>query len=108
MQISTHQVNWNQVLQSVGIDSVATRQLCFTDSTQVSLKLAAAEYGIALARAPTTNRLVDKLGLKPCHICPRLHSSEAYYLSYRNLESLSGAAREFRTWLLAEVSDLSA
>ncbi|HUV21613.1 MAG TPA: LysR family transcriptional regulator [Gammaproteobacteria bacterium] len=108
MQISTHQVNWNQVLQAVAIDSVPTRQLCFTDSTQVSLNLAAAEYGIALARAPTTNRLVARLGLKPCRICPRLQSTEAYYLSYRNLESLSGAAREFRHWLLAEVSGLCA
>jgi hypothetical protein len=61
-----------------------------------------------LARAPTTNRLVDKLGLKPCRICPRLQSTEAYYLSYRNLESLSGAAREFRRWLLAEVGALCA
>ena len=108
MQISTHQINWNQVLQSVSIDSVPTHQLCFADSTQISLNLAAAEYGIALARAPTTNRLVDKLGLVPCRICPRLRSTEAYYLSYRNLQSLSGAARKFRDWLLVEVNDLIA
>jgi LysR family glycine cleavage system transcriptional activator len=103
IQISTHQINWNQILQSVGIDTVPTRQLCFTDSTQVSLNLAAAGYGIALARAPTTNQLIDKLGLKPCRICPRLQSTEAYYLSYRNRESLSSAANHFRHWLLEQV-----
>ena len=106
IQISTHQVNWNQVLHSVGIDSVPSNRLSFTDSTQLALNMAAAGYGIALARAPTTDRLVDKLGLQPCHACPGLQSSEAYYLIYRNLESLSGAARQFRGWLLQEVERL--
>jgi len=106
MQISTHQVNWNQVLQAVAIDAVPTRQLCFTDSTQMSLNLAAAGYGIALARAPTTNRLLDKLGLKSCRLCPQLKSTEAYYLSYRNRESLSAAAELFRHWLLEQVGML--
>ena len=108
MQISTHRINWNQILQSLGLDSVPTRQLCFTDSTQMSLNLAAAGYGIALARAPTTDRLVERLGLKPCHICPRLASTEAYYLSYRNLESLSLAATHFRHWLLEQVKPYNA
>ena len=106
IQISTHQINWNQVLQAVGIDAVPTRQLCFTDSTQLSLNLAAAGYGIALARAPTTNPLVDRLGLKPCGLCPELKSTEAYYLSYRNRESLSAAAGSFRNWLLEQVAAL--
>jgi LysR family glycine cleavage system transcriptional activator len=108
IQISTHQVNWNQVLHSAGIDSVPTRQLSFTDSTQLALRLAANGYGIALARAPTTDRLVTELGLEPCAICPRIPSSEAYYLVYRNLESLSRAAQDFRHWLLREVDVLTA
>lgn len=106
IQISTHQVNWNQILHSVGIDNLPTRQLSFTDSTQLALNLAASGYGIALARSPTTDRLLKSLGLAACNICPALRSSEAYYLSYRNLESLSGAARLFRNWLLAEVNRL--
>jgi len=107
IQISAHQVNWNQILHSVGIDSVPTRQLSFTDSTQLALKLAANGYGIALARAPTTDRLVAELGLVPCRICPRVPSREAYYLIYRNLESLSRAARDFREWLLGEIDLLT-
>jgi LysR family glycine cleavage system transcriptional activator len=103
MQMSTHQVNWNQVLQSIGIDTAPTGQLCFVDSTQIALNMAASGYGIALARSPTTDRLVGELGLEPCRVCPELQSTEAYYLIYRNLESLSGAARDFREWLLAEV-----
>ncbi len=107
IQISTHQINWNQVLHSIGIDTLPTRQLCFTDSTQLSLTMAAAGYGIALARAPTTNPLVRRLGLVPCDVSAGLPGTEAYYLIYRNLESLSAAARDFRAWLLAEVELLS-
>lgn len=103
IQISKHSINWNQLLQSVGIDTSPARQLCFTDSTQLSLAMAASGYGIALARAPTTDAMLESLGLKRCKICPELASSEAYYLVYRNLESLSGSASKFRTWLLRQI-----
>ena len=106
IQISTHRINWNQVLRAAGVDTIPTDRLCFTDTSQVALNLAAAGYGVALARAPTTNRLVEQLGLVPCPVCPGLPSSEAYYLVYRNLESLSGAASRFRDWLLNEVTGL--
>ncbi len=106
IQISTHRINWNQVLQAAGIDSVPTRQFCFTENTPMALSMAASGYGVALARAPTTDVLIDKLGLEPCTIGPGLKSSEAYYLVYQNVESLSAAAAGFRDWLLAEVEKL--
>ena len=59
--------------------------------------LAASGYGIALARSPTSNVLVDKLGLERSVIKPGLESSEAYYLGYQNIESLSPAAVQFAT-----------
>lgn len=105
IQISTHQVNWNQILQSLGIDTIPTRQLCFTDSTQIALALAESGYGIALARSPTSNKVVDKLGLKACALSSGLSSSEAYYLVYQNTESLSLAAKLFRDWLLEQATN---
>ncbi len=104
IQISTHQINWNQVLQSLGIHTIPGRQLCFTDSTQIALAMAESGYGIALARSPTSNQLVDKLGLKPCALGSGLSSTEAYYLVYQNTESLSLAARLFRDWLLEQAT----
>ena len=103
IQISTHRINWNQVLQAAGIDSVPTRQLCFTENTPTALALAASGYGIALARAPTTDDLLGKLGLESLAICDGLKSSEAYYLVYQNVESLSPAASGFRDWLLEQI-----
>lgn len=102
IQISTHRINWNQVLQRAGVDSIPTRQLCFTENTPMALAMAASGYGIALARAPTTDDLVGKLGLERC-LGDGLDSSEAYYLVYQNVESLSPAAGQFRDWLLGQI-----
>ncbi len=102
IQISTHRINWNQVLSAVGIESVPVRQLCFTENTPLALSLAASGYGIALARAPTTDDLLERFGLVLCPGIPALRSSEAYYLVYQNLESLSLVAAGFRDWLLVE------
>jgi LysR family glycine cleavage system transcriptional activator len=100
IQIPTHQINWNQLLNCVGIDSIPKRQLCFTDSTQIALSMAKAGYGLALARSPVSDNVVEQLGLEKCDTLPILKSSEAYYLVYRNLEGLSSSARAFRRWLL--------
>ena len=102
IQISTHRINWNQILHSAGIDSIPTRQLCFTEDTSMALAMAASGYGIALARSPTTDDMVSRLGLEPLKIVPGLNSSEAYHLVYQNVDSLSAAAAAFREWLLAE------
>jgi len=103
IQISTHRINWNQILHAVGIDSIPGRQLCFTENTPMALAMAASGFGIALARAPTTDDLLGKFGLEPCPVAPALASSEAYYLIYQNVESLSPAAATFRDWLLEAV-----
>ncbi len=103
IQISTHQINWNQILQSVGIDNPPASQLCFTDSTQIALSMAQSGYGIALARKPTSDDYIEQLGLKRCAVVPELNSTESYYLVYRNLEGLSSAALLFREWLLEAV-----
>ena len=102
IQITTHRVNWNQILRAVGVDSIPNNRFLFTDTTPLSLSLAASGYGIALARRPTTDSLVRGLGLVPCAVSEGLASSEAYYLIYRNTESLSRAAVLFRDWLLGE------
>ena len=104
IQVDAHRINWHRVLQSVRIDEIPARRICFADTTEIALFMAAAGYGVALARAPTTDRLVAQLGLEPCPEGTALPSSEAYYLAYRNAQQLSGAARNFREWLLSEAS----
>ena len=100
IQITTHRINWNQILHAAGIDSVPNRQLCFTENTPMALAMAASGFGIALARAPTTDDLLGKFRLEACAVAPALESSEAYHLIYQNVESLSVAASAFRDWPL--------
>lgn len=107
IQITTHRINWNQILRAAGIDSIPNNRFRFTDSTPISLSMAASGCGIALARSPTTDSLVDGLGLVPCRASGGLASSEAYYLIYRNTESLSRAAGRFRDWLLDQAKEAS-
>jgi LysR family glycine cleavage system transcriptional activator len=104
IQVSTHRINWHRVLQSLGLDETPTRQICFVDTTEIALFMAASGYGIALARSPTTDHLATMLGLRPCLTGAGLRSSEAYYLVYQNLETLSRPARDFRQWLLRQAS----
>lgn len=103
IQVATHQINWPRMLQSMQIDEIPSHQICFADTTEIALFMAAAGYGAALARAPTTDRLVAQIGLEPCLDRAGLPSSEAYYLAYQSAQRLSGAARNFREWLLSEV-----
>ena len=103
IQISTHRINWNQIMQALSVDSIPTRQLCFTENTQLSMALAASGYGIALARSPTTDDLVVRYGLQKIPLCPDVASSESYYVVYQNYENLSLAARTFHQWLLESV-----
>ena len=95
--------NWNHVLRHGGIQSIPIQRFSFTDTTEMALFLAASGNGVALARAPTTDWSVQKLGLEPCGNPGGFPSPEAYFLVYKNLESLSPASRKFRDWLLAEI-----
>ena len=103
IQVSVHKINWNNVLRASGIQSIPLQRFCFTDTTEMALFLAASGNGIALARSPTTDWSVKKLGLVPCGDAAGVASPEAYFLVYKNLESLAPASRKFREWLLAEV-----
>ena len=104
IQISYHQINWNQILMALGVQTIPAKHFCFTNSTQIAFSMARSGYGIALARSPTTNQHVETLGLVSCDFGASVASTEAYYLVYQNLESLSPAAVLFRDWLLEQVN----
>lgn len=140
IEITTHRTGWFQVLQAIGRSDeasipnpgggnanrvdMAAADICFADTTQLSLALAAEGYGIALARAPATDRLAHLYGLSPCVTPDRpgfagvtrktpipqgmdlppfaIEGTRAYYLTYPSLSSLRPASRKFRDWLLSE------
>ncbi|MBY8977329.1 LysR family transcriptional regulator [Rhodobacteraceae bacterium NNCM2] len=100
LEITTHRTNWSAILPSDGPDPT----FLYSDMTINTLALAAAEQGIALARAPATDGLVAHYGLVPCLPGIDVVGTHSYYLSYPALSGLSTAAQAFRDWLLTEVT----
>ena len=104
IEISSHRTSWIQLLETAGGLDLAQARFCFADTSQVSLAMAAGGFGIALARAPATDGLVEAYGLKPCLEGFRIQGSEFYHLAYRARAALSPAASKFRDWLLDEAA----
>ena len=103
IEISTHRTSWLRWFEAAELREMADALFSFADASVIALSMAAAGYGIALARAPATDARVAQLGLARCLPDIEVTSGEAYHLVYRSKESLSPAAKTFRAWLL-EVS----
>lgn len=104
IEISTHRTGWLRWFEAAGMRELSAARFSFADASDIALSMAAAGYGIALARAPATDTRIAQLGLVRCLADIEVTSGEAYHLAYRSKESLSPAAKLFRTWLL-EVSE---
>jgi len=62
--------------------------------------MAAEGAGVAMARAPASNKAMQEAGLVPCLNGEMAEGREAYHLVYAERASLRPPARAFRTWLL--------
>lgn len=100
IEISTHRTSWMQLFASLPGFEMSEARFCFVDSSELALTMAAAGYGIALARAPATDGRVAAYGLERCLGEVEVSGSEAYYLVSRSFGAQSPAARRFRDWLL--------
>ncbi|MEO3415427.1 LysR substrate-binding domain-containing protein [Roseovarius sp. CAU 1744] len=73
----------------------------YADSTIMAMALAAEGVGIALARAPASDKAMHAAGLVPCLPGVAVQGREAYHLVYPERAALRPPARAFRDWLLA-------
>ncbi|MEM9043288.1 MAG: LysR family transcriptional regulator [Pseudomonadota bacterium] len=99
IEISTHRANWSDLLPADGKDP----HFLYSDTTTNALVMAANGIGVALARSPASDWLVDRLGLDPCLPGLKISGTHNYLLSYPARSGLTRAAQAFRTWLLEEV-----
>ena len=104
IEIADHRAGWFRLFDSVGVSADAAR-FSIADRTNVSLALAASGHGIALARAPATDVMVDQYGLERCLDGLEVPGSENYHLTFRSRANLSDAAGRFRKWLLQEAAE---
>ena len=99
IEVSTHRASWPRLFEHLRLPTGQARYF-FADNSLMAAELAAHGSGVALARAPASDRIMSLSGLVPCLpdiACP---GQEAYHLVYPSRTSMRPAARVFRDWLM--------
>ncbi|WP_306116482.1 MULTISPECIES: LysR family transcriptional regulator [unclassified Roseovarius] len=99
IEVATHRAGWPHVFDSLGILPGQARYF-YADSTMMAMALASEGAGIALARAPASDKAMREAGLVPCLPGVSVWGREAYHLVYPDRAALRPPARVFRDWLL--------
>lgn len=103
IEVLDHRRNWLQVLNRDFLpDHIQT---AYADTTFAALALARAQAGIALARAPASNDLVESFGLKRCLPGFAIGGVEAYHLLYPTGHKLTAGAAAFRGWMIDQAQN---
>ncbi len=105
IEVSTHRAGWPSVLESLGV-AVGKARYVFADNTLMAMALAKEGVGIALARAPTSDKAMNEVGLVRCLPDASVPGAEAYHLIYPDRAVLRPPARQFRDWLIAHCDGL--
>ena len=103
IDVVSHKVNWNTVLKVHNVSACLEADFVQVDSTEIALAMAANSYGIALARTPITDTMLEHYGLVTCPGFEPMPALERYYLMYRSESTLSNAAKKFRYWLKDQI-----
>lgn len=99
IEVSTHRASWLHWFDVTHLPAGQARYF-FADNSIMAAELSASGVGIALARAPASNRIIETSGLVPCIPDANVEGQEAYHLIYPSRAALRPPARAFRDWLL--------
>lgn len=99
IEVSTHRASWPHVLETLRLPQGQARYF-FADNSLMAVELSAAGTGLALARAPASDRIIQLSRLVRCLPGIEIPGQEAYHLIYPSRASLRPPARAFRDWLL--------
>lgn len=105
IEVTTHRTGWAYVLGEMGQPPVEARTL-YADSTLIAMAMAAEGTGVALARAPVSDKSMVGAGLVPCLPGFEVAGREGYHLIYPERAALRRPARAFREWLLGFCKDI--
>ncbi len=104
IEVADHRRNWAQVLGEEFLP--AGTRLTYVDTTLSAIAIASARGGIALARPPATDQLVEKYGLVPCLPGFELRGVEEYHLTCASGGRLDQGNMAFREWLLEQAQEI--
>lgn len=99
IEVSTHRASWPLWFEAMRLPAGPAR-FFFADNSIMAAELSASGAGIALARAPASDRIMEVSGLVPCLPDVHVAGQEAYHLIYPSRTGLRPPARLFRDWLL--------
>lgn len=99
IEVATHRAGWPHLFEHLNLLPGAARYV-YADSTLMAMAMASEGAGIALARAPASDKAMREAGLVPCLDGIGIAGHEAYHLVYPDRTALRPPARVFRTWLL--------
>lgn len=99
IEVSTHRASWPHVFEALRLPT-GQAQYFFADNSVMAAELSAQGVGIALARAPASDRIMRMSGLVPCLPEVAVPGRDAYHLIYPSRATLRPPARAFRQWLL--------
>ncbi len=99
IEVTTHRAGWAHVFEQMG-EAPFSARYAYADTSLVAMELAAEGVGIALARAPVSDKAMAGAGLVPCLPGFETSGREGYHLIYPERAALRRPARVFRDWLL--------
>jgi len=102
IEVADHRRNWAQILGSEVIPGDA--QVTYVDTTLSALALAGAGGGIALARPPASDDLVQRYGLVPCLPGFDVRGIEEYHVLHLSGALLDPQAKAFLSWICGEAA----
>ena len=104
-----HLSGWWQMFRDTGLDKSDAQwrraEIAIVDNTPLALMMAAQSLGLALARSPASDAMVELLQLQ---VCPLLRDSpglQHYYLFSPDWPSLRPGARALAQWLLDQAKE---
>ncbi|MEM6461753.1 MAG: LysR substrate-binding domain-containing protein [Pseudomonadota bacterium] len=102
IEVAPHRSGWFQLLQNHVASDLRGAAFHLVDNTVVAFGMADAGLGVALARAPATDRLQQAYGLVPCLDGYSIRGLQHYYLFHPTTAEPSAAVNAFRRWLKQE------
>lgn len=102
IEVADHRRNWAHALGLEILPQLVRRLQ--VDTTLAALSLAAEGCGIALARPPASDGLVQRFGLVPCPAIDAVVGVETYLLVSNAGMTLTRQARCFSDWIVSEAS----
>lgn len=105
IEVAAHRAGWPYLFEHMGFVTRAARYI-HTDNTLMAMAIASEGTGIALARAPASDKAMTAAGLVPCLEGFRVNGALDYHLIHPEHKPLRRPAQLFRDWLVEHCAGL--